>query len=92
MKAGEIVVFDKAYVIFAQLHGLHQRGLIWVTRAKEKMRYSVIERRSVAGKILHDEIVTLTLWKTHRDYPAPMRRVTARLNWRTCWIGSLDIL
>ena len=76
-KAGEIVVFDKAYVIFAQLHALHARGLVWVTRAKEKMRYRVIENRAVAGKILRDEIVTLTLWKTHRDYPEPVRRVVA---------------
>ena len=77
VKAGEIVVFDKAYVIFAQLHTLHARGLIWVTRAKEKMRYRVIENRPVTGKILRDEIVTLTLWKTHRDYPEPVRRVVA---------------
>jgi hypothetical protein len=77
VKAGEIVVFDKAYVIFASLYGLHQRGLIWVTRAKEKMRYRVIERRAVGGKILRDEIVRLTLWKTHRDYPENLRRVTA---------------
>jgi hypothetical protein len=77
VKAGEIVVFDKAYVIFAQLYGLHARGLVWVTRAKEKMRYRVLENRPVAGKILRDEIVTLTLWKTHRDYPEPVRRVVA---------------
>jgi hypothetical protein len=77
VKPGEIVVFDKAYVFFAQLYGLHQRGLIWVTRAKEKMRYRALESRPVAGKILRDEIVTLTLWKTHRAYPAPVRRVVA---------------
>jgi len=77
VKAGEIVVFDKAYVFFAQLYGLHQRGLVWVTRAKEKMRYRVIESRPVAGKILRDELVELTLWKTHRDYPGLVRRVVA---------------
>jgi hypothetical protein len=77
VKAGEIVVFDKAYVVFAQLHALHRRGLLWVTRAKEKMRYRVLERRPVGGKILQDEIVTLTLWQTHRDYPQAVRRVTA---------------
>lgn len=32
IRAGEIVVFDKAYVDFAHLHHLHQRGVIWVTR------------------------------------------------------------
>jgi hypothetical protein len=79
VKAGEIVVFDKAYVVFGQLHALHRRGLLWVTRAKEKMRYRVRESRPVAGKILRDEIVELTLWKTRRDYPEPVRRVTARV-------------
>jgi hypothetical protein len=77
VKAGEIVVFDKAYVVFFQLYALHARGLLWVTRAKEKMRYRVKQNRPVAGKILRDEIVELTLWKTHRDYPEPVRRVVA---------------
>jgi hypothetical protein len=77
VKAGEIVVFDKAYVVFGQLYALHARGLIWVTRAKEKMRYRMIESRPVTGKILRDEIVTLTLWKTHCAYPEPLRRVVA---------------
>ena len=77
VKAGEIVVFDKAYVVFGQLYALHARGLIWVTRAKEKMRYRMIESRPVTGKILRDEIVTLTLWKTHCAYPELLRRVVA---------------
>ena len=55
-------MFDKAYVVFAQLYALHARGLVWVTRAKEKMRCRVIESRPVCGKILRDEIVELTLW------------------------------
>jgi len=77
VKPGEIVVFDKAYVVFAQLYALPTRGLIWVTRAKEKMRYRVKESRPVQGRILRDEIVELTLWKTPRAYPEPLRRVVA---------------
>lgn len=79
VKPGEIVVFDKAYVVFAQLHALHLRGLIWVTRAKEKMRYRVRESCPVSGRIVRDELVELTLWKTHRDYPELLRRVVARV-------------
>lgn len=79
VKAGEIVVFDKAYVVFVQLHALHARGLVWVTRAKEKMRCRVIESRPVCSHVLRDEIVELTLWKTHRDYPELLRRVVARV-------------
>jgi hypothetical protein len=79
VKAGEIVVFDKAYVVFGSLYALHARGLVWVTRAKEAMRYRVIESRPVQGRILRDEIVRLTLWKTHRAYPELLRRVVARV-------------
>ena len=64
---------------FQQLYGLHQRGLIWVTRAKEKMRYRVRESRAVSGRILRDEVVELTLWATHRQYPELVRRVVARV-------------
>jgi hypothetical protein len=79
VKPGEIVVFDKAYVVFCQLYALHARGLVWVTRAKEKMRCRVTQSRPVCGHILRDEIVALTLWKTHRDDPELLRRVVARV-------------
>ena len=79
VKPGEIVVFDKAYVVFLHLFALHARGIVWVTRAKEKMRYRVIESRPASGKIVRDELVELTLWKTHRAYPEPLRRVVARV-------------
>ena len=77
VKAGEIVVFDKAYVVFGHLFALHQRDLVWVTRAKEGMRYRVQQSRPVSGKIVRDELVELTLWKTHRAYPEILRRVVA---------------
>ena len=32
---GEIALFDRAYVDFAHLHELSERGVFWVTRAKE---------------------------------------------------------
>ena len=49
IRAGEIVVFDKAYVDFAHLHHLHQKGVIWVSRAKENMCCKVM------GQQLSDE-------------------------------------
>ena len=36
LTAGEIVVFDKAYVDFKHLNDLDKRGVFWVTRAKGK--------------------------------------------------------
>ena len=41
MKAGEVVVFDKAYVDFKHLKTLSDRGVSWVTRSKENMLYEV---------------------------------------------------
>ena len=38
----EIVVFDKAYVDFNHLHILHERGVFWVTRAKDNMAYEIV--------------------------------------------------
>ena len=42
IRAGEIVVFDKAYVDFEHLHHLHCRGITWVTRAKDNMCFEVM--------------------------------------------------
>jgi len=42
IRPGEIVVFDKAYLDFAHLFDLLQRGVFWVTRAKENMAAEVL--------------------------------------------------
>ncbi len=39
VKAGEIVIADKAYVDFKHLNKLDERGVFWVTRSKDKMLY-----------------------------------------------------
>jgi hypothetical protein len=58
---GEIVVFDKAYVDFEHLGELDGRGVWWVTRAKDNMRYDVVRTlEKNKGKIIKDQIVCLT--------------------------------
>ena len=47
MKAGEIAVFDKAYVAFTHLYTLHQRSIFWVTRAKDNMSYETLKELNV---------------------------------------------
>lgn len=81
LKEGEIVVFDKAYVDFKHLHELDERGLSWVTRAKDNMSYTVIEERPVdsAQGIIHDQIIVLNTEKSQNAYPQPLRMVTARV-------------
>jgi hypothetical protein len=72
--AGEIVLFDKAYVDFIHLCGLATRGVQWVTRAKDNMRFRV--RRNLSkGKpnIIKDQLVVLT----GRHKGVEVRRVEA---------------
>lgn len=45
LKAGEIAVFDKAYVHFANRFNLTARGIFWVTRAKDNLRCHVCRKR-----------------------------------------------
>jgi len=71
VRAGEIVVFDKAYLEFRHLHELDERGVFWVSRAKENMQYEVVRERSApSGKILRDVIIRLTGARTKTDAPA----------------------
>jgi hypothetical protein len=76
---GEIVVFDKAYVDFNHLFGLAERGVFWVTRAKDNMVCRVVKRRikKRQGKILRDDIIVLKNKKSRAAYPQTLRRVVA---------------
>src|SRR5436309_9637224 len=59
IKEGEIVIFDKAYVDFDHLWNLEERGVFWVTRAKENVQLGVVETYSAnkSDKIICDELV-----------------------------------
>jgi len=81
IRAGEIVIFDKAYVDFDHLFALHQRGVFWVTRARDDFRYRVVKQlaKSKDKRILRDELVELTVFRSHQAYRQPMRRIVARV-------------
>jgi hypothetical protein len=76
---GEVVVFDKAYVDFAHLFDLGTRGVQWVTRAKDNMRYRARRNLPLSkdGVIVKDQLVTLSgaKWKSLRGWQ--VRRVEA---------------
>jgi hypothetical protein len=59
--SGEIVVFDKAYVDFEHLFDLDQRGVWWVTRSKDNMKYRVVKKHHTKGheNIISDQIIAL---------------------------------
>ena len=79
LEAGEIAVFDKAYVDFTHLYDLTLRGVFWVSRAKENMRYRVKKRllRKPADRIPRDDLIVLTHQPTRAKYPAVLRLVRA---------------
>jgi DDE family transposase/uncharacterized protein DUF4372 len=81
LRAGEIVVFDRAYVDFAHLRELAQRGVSWVTRAKEHHQFRVVKKRlrRPEGLILRDDLVVLKVPATRARHPARLRRVVARV-------------
>jgi len=77
IKSGEIVLFDKGYVDFGHLRDLDERGVFWVTRAKDNLAYAVVKPRpkSKDEKILRDEIIMLN--NPNKPAPELMRRVVA---------------
>jgi hypothetical protein len=81
IRAGEIVIFDKAYLDFAHLFELLLRGVFWITRAKEDLGYRVVKPmpKSKDKRILRDELIELKVYVSHRDYPRQMRRILARV-------------
>lgn len=61
LQEGEIALLDKAYVDYPHLADLNQRGVWWVTRAKDNMQYRCVHvLRKNEGDIVRDEIVRLT--------------------------------
>jgi hypothetical protein len=78
---GEIVVFDKAYVDFSHLADLSARGVFWVTRAKDNMKFRVERKIQFGphGAILRDDLIRLKNKKSRKDYPEVMRRIVARV-------------
>jgi hypothetical protein len=79
IKAGEIVLFDKAYVDFEHLADLALREVFWVTRTKSSHQFTVVKeyQNGPLGKILADELVEPANASSKETYPGLMRRVRA---------------
>ena len=73
-----IITVDKAYVDFQWLYGLKQRGVYFVTRAKETMNYRVVGQQEVNSSkgLLADKEIMLTGFYTSKKYPEKLRLVT----------------
>ena len=88
LRAGEIVLFDKAYVDFGHLFDLLKRGIFWVTRAKDNLQCRVVKRlqRRRKGNILRDDLIVLKGDKSKAEYPEVLRRVVALVEIDGEWV------
>jgi len=78
LKDGEFVVFDKAYVDFAHLFELMQRGILWISRAKTNMAYRTVKKFKITNKsIISDAKIKLTGIKSSQLYPECFRLIIA---------------
>ena len=79
LQDGEIVVFDKAYLDFEHLNDLDERGVCWVSRAKDNMQYRTVKKLDTTShrRVLRDEIIELTGVNTKKSYPKRLRLVEA---------------
>jgi len=76
--ANAIYLMDKAYVDFEALYRINNAGAFFVTRAKETMRYTVVEQNFNIDEttgLRTDKIVELTIVKSKRLYPEKLRLV-----------------
>lgn len=76
-EAGSFYVMDRGYVDFKRLHGVHQAGAFFVTRAKSNLQYqrrysSPIDKST---GLRCDQTVVLTGVRSKQDYPVVMRRI-----------------
>lgn len=73
-----IYAMDKAYVDFLALYRYHQAGAFWVSRAKDNMRYRIIETRTnfkASSGIRADYTIQLVTSKSRTLYPENIRYV-----------------
>ena len=80
IQAGEIVVFDKAYVDFAHLYTMQRRGVFWITRAKDNMVYKIVKKRKCSGSVHLDALIQLKVRKSQKGYPEHMRLIVATVD------------
>ncbi len=79
LKAGEIAIFDMAYIDYAHMNELDDRGVFWVSRVKENMRLRCVKKllKKPQGNILRDDIVLVENPRKRQEYPKRLRRVVA---------------
>lgn len=76
-EAGSIYIMDRGYVDFARLYALHLAGAFFITRTKKNLDARRLYSRKTdrAAGIMCDQTILLNGYKSHKDYPAHLRRI-----------------
>jgi hypothetical protein len=65
--------------VVEKIVGHRERGVFWVTRAKDNLAFTPLENRPSKGTILKDQVITLRGHQSSEDYPQVLRLVTAEV-------------
>ena len=74
---GAFYVLDRAYLDFIRLARVATANAFFVTRAKDNLRFTRYQSRPVnfADGLRSDQIGKLTIWKSRKSFPWPLRKV-----------------
>jgi hypothetical protein len=77
LPAGSYLVMDKAYIDFARLWRLAKERTNFVIRAKDNMKYRVVERGKADKNkgVICDQTIEFTGTLTSKKYPEHLRRI-----------------
>jgi hypothetical protein len=77
IEPGAYYVMDRGYLDFFRLQRIHLAGAFFVTRARSDQRVRRVYSRPAdkPSGIMADQIVSLEVFRTHRDYPSHLRRI-----------------
>ena len=78
IEVGAYYVMHKAYVNFARPHQLHIARAFFVTRAKSKMKFVVVQEFPIPINtgLVSDQHIQLTGYESHKRHPELVRQVT----------------
>ncbi len=76
-ESGAFYVIDRAYVDFVRLARVATANAFFVTRAKDNLRFTRHQSRPVnfADGLRSDQIGNLTIWRSRKSFPWPLRKV-----------------
>jgi len=74
---GTVVAMDRAYVDYEMFDRWTNKGVWFVTRAKDNMNYRVVKNRSLPsrGNVLKDQEIVLTGYYAAQKCPSSLRRI-----------------